>query len=552
MRILSSAPNTILYNASVHTVDQADSVVEAVAIQGNRILATGSNQEVLDLAGQDTETIDLQGRTVIPGIIDSHNHAWEAGKLLEGVITFGIQSIQELKAAISEKAALVPEGQWLQGGGWIESQFREKRMPNRWDLDEAAPDVPVVLERIFSVCVANSKALELAGICKDTPDPVDGEIERDPSTGEPTGILHRAAKLLVRWAMPGPFGASSTDGETAATEKAVKLAHEEYLKYGITGVVEPGLTPTMMRAYQNLYRAGELSIRTNLMPNWYGFALAQEMEYMQRLIPEMGFYTGFGDEWLRVGALKMAIDGGLTSRTALKSWPYVGEAGPREDVPLRLDLGQLNAWVKQAHDAGWSVGIHVVGDIAQDKAVEAIYEAYRHNPAPRRHQIIHGYYPTDESLQRMREAGIIAALQPAFIYGEADGYPDLLPPDKQRDFLPLRRYLNAGVTVAMSTDMPSAHHNPFWGMYSAITRKGMLGHQLGVEECITMPQALRMMTLNSAYLTGEEQIKGSIEPGKLADLVVLDRDWSACSVEEMRDTLVDMTFVDGKLVYSRE
>lgn len=544
-------PDYIFYGGSIHTVDRRNTVAEAIAVSGNRILAVGSSEDVLTLRKSNTRVANLHGASLIPGIIDSHNHAWEAGRFLDGVVTFGLRSIDDLKQAVRLKAEGLSGDDWLQGGGWIESQFREKRMPTRHDLDVAAPDVPVVLERIFSACVANSRALQLAGINRDTPDPQDGEIERDPETGEPNGILHRGAKMLVRRAMPGPFGASSF-GDSGA-EVSITRALSEYVSCGITGIVEPGVSPALCRTYQKLRDNRKLALRVNLMPNWHGFALAQEMEHMERLIEEMGFYTGFGDEWLSLGALKMAIDGGLTSRTAYKSFSYVDEVAPRSvsSLPIRLDLSRLEGWVKKAHDSGWSVGIHVVGDVAQDLAVDAIFKAYMDNPVRRRHQIIHGYYATPATLRKMNDAAIIAALQPAFIYGEADGYNDLLHREDQEKFMPLRSYMNAGVRVAMSTDMPSAHHNPFWGMYSAVTRKGMLGHQLGSREAVTIPEALRMMTINSAYVSGEEKFKGSLEPGKLADLAVVNVDLGEIEPEALRDISVELTMIDGEIVYER-
>jgi predicted amidohydrolase YtcJ len=228
-------PEYIFYGGSVHTVDRRNTITEAIAISGNRILAVGPTEDVLTLRKSNTRVANLRGASLIPGIIDSHNHAWEAGRFLEGVVTFGLRSIDELKRAVREKANGLTPDDWLQGGGWIESQFTERRMPNRWDLDEATPTVPVVLERIFSACTANSRALELAGITRDTPDPPDGVIERDPATGEPNGILHRGAKMLVRKAMPGPFGASSF-GDSGA-EESIKRALAEYVTYGITGIV---------------------------------------------------------------------------------------------------------------------------------------------------------------------------------------------------------------------------------------------------------------------------------------------------------------------------
>ena len=493
--------------------------------------------------------IDAQGKSVIPGIIDSHNHMWEAGILMDGIVTLGVESIEAVKKMVKSKLRTMKPGQWLQGGSWVESQFVEKRMITKYDLDEVSPQNPVVLERIFSTCVANTMALKLAGITKDTPDPEGGLIDRDPITGEPTGLLHRTAKQLVRNVIDTPFGGDSFELDPRL-ETAILRGMTDYLSYGITGVVEPGVSPALMKAYQNIKNRGELKIRTNLMPNWHGFAINEDTSFSDRLIKEYGVYTGFGDEWLSMGALKMAIDGGLTSKTQLSSWPYLGEEKPRE-APLRLDLNKLDGWVKEAHDAGWSVGIHVMGDIAIQKAVDAMYQAYLANPVKRRHQVIHAYYPTKDSLEKMAEMGVIAALQPAFIYNEADGYETLLPRDKIESFLPMRSYIDAGVMVASSTDMPSAHVNPYWGLYSAVTRKGIQGHQLGTKECMTIHEGLRSMTLHGAYMSEEEEIKGSLEPGKLADMVILDNNLLTIDEENIKNIQALRTIVDGETVYQK-
>ena len=546
--ILPQEADFIIHNADVHTVDPQDTIAQAVAVRGGRVLAVGSNEEILALAGPRTQVVDAEGHSVIPGINDSHNHMWEAGMLMEGLVTFGIPSIQELCRQVGERAAALQPGQWLQGGGWIESQFAEGRMPTRYDLDPVSPHNPVVLERIFSTCCANSAALKAAGITRDTPDPEGGEIGRDEN-GEPNGLLFRSAKQLVRDVMPSAFG-DSKFGAGERIEKVITRSMEDYLRYGITSVVEPGVTPSMIHAYQNLRRDGKLKIRANLMPCWHGFAINEDADFSDRLIDEMGLYTGFGDSWLRIGNLKMAIDGGLTSKTSLRSWNYQGETEIKP-FQLRLDLDKLDGWVKEAHDAGWGVGIHVMGDIAIQKAVDAIYAAWEQNPADRRHQLIHCYYPTADSLQKMAKMGAVVSVQPAFIYNEADGYKTLLPLDKQREFLPLRSYLDAGVVIAMSTDMPSAHHNPFWGLYSAITRKGMQGYSLGEEEAITLDEAIRAMTWGGAYMTFEEGEKGSLQPGMLADLVLLDQNLRALPKEELRNVTVALTMVDGKVMYQR-
>lgn len=551
----NESPDLILYNGTVHTVNEKDDICQAVAVAGNQIIAVGDDEDICAMAGCHTKKIDLQGKSLIPGINDGHNHIWEAGLMYDGIVVFGISSIEELKVRIAERTASMEKGQWLQGGSYIESQFSENRGPNRYDLDEASPNHPVVIERIFGASSVNSLALEAAGITKDTPDPEKGEIDRDPETGEPTGILRGNAVLLVRNVMPGPFGsdefgAGKGEPSVELMEKSIALALEEYKKYGITSVTEPGVSATVCKAYHNLRKRDALTCRIALMPNWYGFTLNQDEEVLSKLIDNYHFSSGYGDRWIRYTALKMAIDGGLTSGTALKSWPYKGETELRK-LTLRLDLDKLDDYIKTAHDSGWDVGIHVMGDIAIEKAVDAMYKAIKANPRPHKHYIIHAYYPTAEILAKMGEVGIMASVQGSFIYGEADGYDAILTREKQENFLPLKSYQEAGVICALSTDMPCADVNPFWSMYAAVTRKGMRGHCLGEKEKITIPQALRMMTLNGAVQNGEDSYKGSIEPGKVADLAVLNVNLTDLPVEEIKHIQVEKTILDGKIIYER-
>ena len=537
-------PDTVFYNATVHTVNARDEIYQAVAVCGGRIAAVGGNEDVLALAGPHTKKIDCHGNSLIPGIHDGHNHIWEAGLMYDGIVVFGITTIAGLQERIAERVSGMKKGQWLQGGSYIESQFVENRAPNRYDLDAASPENPVVIERIFGASSVNSLALAAAGITRDTPDPEKGRID-----------LHGNAVLLVRAVMPGPFG-SDEFGAGQGTpsidvlEKSISLALEKYKTYGITSVSEPGVSAAVCKAYHNLRKQGKLTCRIDLMPNWYGFTLMQDEAALSRLIDNYHFSSGYGDEWIRYTALKMAIDGGLTSGTALKSWPYKGESSLRE-LNLRLDLDKLDGYIKTAHDSGWDVGIHVMGDVAIEKAVDAMYKAIKANPRPHRHHIIHAYYPTAETLAKMGEVGIMASVQGSFIYGEADGYDAILTREKQEEFLPLRSYLEAGVICSLSTDMPCADVNPFWSMYSAVTRKGMRGHCLGERERITLKQALRMLTLNGAIQNGEERYKGSIEPGKVADLALLDRNLPTTGNEAIKDIQVEKTMLDGLFIYER-
>lgn len=552
--MLKKDVNYIFYNGEIHSVDKSDKIFEAIAIMGNKIYALGKNEEVLSLKGETTKLIDLKGKSLIPGINDSHNHAWETGLMLEGVVLFGINSFENLRKKLKERIDSVGKGKWIQGGSWIESQFLENRAPRRQDIDEISLENPVVLERIFGACAVNTKALELSNITKDTPDPIKGHIEKD-EFGEPTGVLYGNAVLLVREVMPGPFGSDefgAGQGEPSipVLEKAIILALEEYKKYGITSIAEPGVSSGVCKAYHNLLEKQELNCRISLMPNWHGFTLKQNEKELDELLKKYNFHSGYGNNWVRYTSLKMAIDGGLTSMTALKSWPYKNETTLRE-FPLRLDLEKLDNYIATAHNVGWDIGIHVMGDVAIEKAVDAIYKAVKSNPRKHNHSIIHAYYPTDEVLKKMKEVDIKVAAQASFIYVEADGYDNLLPLDKQTSFTPLKSYLNSGVTVALSTDMPCSNLNPFINMYAAVTRKGAKGYCLGEVEKITRYEALKMMTYNGAVLSGEENLKGSLEIGKLADLVILDRKLSEISDEELKEIEVELTMVDGKVIYEK-
>ena len=555
MKLVKQEPTLIIYNASVHSVNKEDEMFEAIALYNNIIIALGDNEDIIKLSNEHTRLIDANGKSVIPGIIDGHNHVWEAGLMYDGVVLFGINSIEELQKKLKEKVSETSKGVWIQGGSYIESQFIENRSPNKEDLDKVSKDNPIVIERIFGACVANSLALKIAGITKDTPNPTNGEIEKDEITGEPTGVLKGNAVLLIREVMTGPFGSDefgANKGEPSIDllEKSILLALKHYKTYGITSITEPGVSGSICRAYHNLFKNGQLSCRIDLMPNWHGFTLMQDEETLNKIFDTYNFTSGYGNQWIRYSALKMAVDGGLTSGTALKSWPYKGESELRK-FNLRLDLEKLPRYVKKAHDMGWDVGIHVMGDIAIKHAVDAIYDAVKSNPRSHRHQIIHAYYPSDDSIKKMSEVGMIASVQGSFIYGEADGYDEILPMDKQNSFLPLRTYTDNNIICNLSTDMPCSDVNPFWNMYAAVTRKGIRGHQLGTIEKITIQEALRMMTINGAIQNREEEYKGSLEVGKLADIAILNKNLNAIDEEDIKNIFVEKTILDGKIIYER-
>jgi hypothetical protein len=536
----------VLINGKIATVNDRDEFVQAVAVKDGRFLSVGASEQVQQYVGPDTEVVDLGGRAVIPGIVDSHNHVVSAGVLLEGVMLFAARNLEDLRETVAGRVAEKRAGEWILGGGWVESQFSEYRLPTRYDLDPVSPENPVILDRLFGISVVNSKALELAGIDRNTPDPPRGSIDRDPRTGEPTGILRDGAQALVKRLT----AAGSVADLQARARHLIEHTCLEYARWGITSVVDPGVSPLTMRAYQQLYEAGRQTLRVNMMPVWHGLYGAMGDDDLDARASTLGVSTGLGDEWLRLGALKMAVDGGLGSRTALMHRPF--KDGARSRIPLRLDVEQLDRYFELGLSRGWSIGIHCCGDLAQDLACEAfdrVIGRHAHTAKSAPSNIVHGYLPTPRALEVMADRGIAVSVQPGFIYVEGDIYFDVVDQETLHRFKPLRTYLANGILVAANSDMTSAHYNPFFGMYAAVTRRTAQGRSLGEDECVDRTTMIRLFTRNGALLCGEGRQKGSIEPGKLADLAVLSEDLFTIPSRQILDLEVRMTVIGGKVVH---
>jgi predicted amidohydrolase YtcJ len=547
MEMKELAPDLIISNAKICTMNApagatSGRVAEAVAVKDGRIVAVGSDAEIESLAGPITEQLSLGGRTVIPGIFDSHNHFMEVGAKLSMIRLDECESPEEMMELVRERAQETPPGEWIVGQGWNEGMFADGRLPTRQDIDPATSEHPVVLMRFFNTDVVNSVALEKAGITRDTPDPEGGRIERD-ADGEPNGLLRASAKTLMRPLIPKPT--------QEQMEESLRLACVEMHRFGITSVVDPGLRPEEIRAYQTFFEGGELSMRVNLMPSWHGFFDDEkeiDLDYRAR---ELGLYSGFGDEWLRIGALKMAIDGGTTPHTAFMYEPYEGDT---ELVAFnRIELDALYRYFRTAQELGWDVGIHCCGDHAQDMAVETFARVAREVPNPdARHNIIHAYFPTATSLEQMAEYNIAAVLQPTFIYWEGELLFRDVGHERALNYKPVRKYLDNGIVVTSSSDVTSTvSANPFVSLYALVARKNRLGQDIAPMEAISREEALRTYTAGGTWLTREEQLKGTIEVGKVADMAVLDRDYFSVPEEEIKDVQVDMTLVDGSVLWQR-
>ncbi len=543
MKARDLSPDLALLHGRIHTLDAHRTIAEAVAIKDGHIVALGGDDEIEDLAAGHTQRIGLGGRVVIPGIFDSHNHLMEVGAKLADVRLDECESPEQMMELVRERARNTPPGEWIIGQGWNEGNFPGGRLPTRRDIDPATSQHPVLLMRFFNTDLVNSAALRLAGIDRHTPDPESGRIERE-ADGDPNGLLRASAKGLVRGLIPQPT--------MEQMKHSLRLACQEMHRFGITSVVDPGLYPREIRAYQSFYEDGELTVRVNLMPSWHGFNDDEEEQALDYRARELGIHSGLGDEWLRIGGLKMAIDGGTTPHTAFMYEPYEGDT---ELVAFnRLPLDALRRYFCTAQELGWDVGIHCCGDHAQDMAVDTFVEVAREVPRPdARHNIIHAYFPTPRALEQMAEHRIAAVIQPTFIYWEGDLLFRDVGQRRAKNYKPARKYLDHGIVLTASSDVTSTvSPDPFVGLYALVTRKNRLGQCIAPHEAISREEALWAYTAAGTWLSREEHLKGTLEPGKLADLVVLDRDYFTVSDEQIKQVRVDMTLVGGKVAWERE
>jgi predicted amidohydrolase YtcJ len=539
------APDLILYNGRITTFVDGLPECSAIACKDGRVLALGSDAEIRALAGPATQQLDLAGKRTIPGFNDAHNHMLQVGIKFSRLEVEHCTSIAEMVEMVRARAAITPPGQWIIGEGWNESLFAEARLPNRHDLDAATTKHPVMLQRFFNMDVVNSLALELGGVSDLTADPAGGKIEREADGRTPNGILRAAAKLFCRSLIPTPSEQECVH--------AIEAAGKAYHKVGITSVLEPGLYPYELRAYLRARREGRLPVRVNLMPSWHGFREEEHKDELEDRAANLGVFSGLGDEWLSLGAMKMAVDGGTTSHTAWMFQPFLGEEKVFDYN--RLDPEDLREFFARGHELGWDIGIHAIGDRAHHESAVAFAEILEQAASRRddhRHNLIHAYFATEESLQAMAKHQLAAVIQPTFIYYEGDDLFRDVGSELANQYKPMRTYLDRGIPVVATSDIPSTvHYNPFIGLYSLVTRKTFRGTLIAPHEAVTRSEALYAYTVAGAWLTREESFKGPLAPGNLADIAVLDRDYFDVPDEEIKDLLVDLTVIGGKVVYQR-
>jgi len=526
-------------NGPILTIDDARPTAEAVAVQGNRIARIGDEAVVRAEIGVGTRVVDLGGRALLPGFNDNHTHPMAFGQALGQIdATPGtIRTVAELQTAFRRAASeegRAGGGNWLLARGYDDTRLDVHRHPTRWELDEATGNRPALLVRTCShLAVANSAALAVADVTRETPDPVGGQFDRDEH-GEPTGVLRERALAAVRAHVPAPTRAQIKDH--------LRAAGERFLGYGITSVGEAAIRRSdELAAYQELAREGELPMRVFTM-----MLIDETLEPLARV----GLQTGFGDAWLRIGPAKLFQDGSGGGRTAAITVDYRNESGNR-GITL-YDQAGLNERFGRAHAAGFQLSAHAIGDRAIMMILDAYEAALGSDPAgDHRPRIEHAGICTAQILDRMVRLGVVAVPQPSFAYYLGDSYVENFTPEQLACSYPARAWFDRGIVAVGSSDVPVVSCDPFVGLRSATTRLTQDGQRMGAEQAVTIAEALRMFTLNGAYASFEETVKGSITEGKLADLVVLDRDPRAVPLEELHTLRAEMTIIDGQVVFER-
>jgi len=539
---MASATNgtaTVVRGAIV-TMDPRKPRAEAMAVRGDRIVAVGSLAEARDAAGLGARELGFGDGAILPGLIDTHNHMFWTGIQSRIVDLSRAASIADIQARIRDYAARHPKAPWIVSGeGWHVVNLKEQRYPTRQELDAACADRPVYLPRVGHAAVANSRALAIAGISRDTPEPAGGRIERD-SSGEPTGVLlEMPAFEPVARHVP----TLSHDDRLASLEEIQKTYHA----VGITGIIDPGVNPETLGVYQDLWSAGRLTMRSVVMP------LADSSRPPDEVMAGLkawGVRTGFGDARLRLGGIKLFVDGGASLGTALMREPH-----PDERCNCGIQVTSTDMLRRIAHfcaERRWSLGVHVVGGKAIDLALEVFEEVDRaHSIRDLRFCLIHAYlWPSERNIAMARRLGVVVATQPSMQYTFGPILVKRFGAALMAKATPIRDWLDGGVVVGGGSDSPITPFSPLLGLWQATTRRIEGSDEaIGREEVISAEEALTLYTRNGAYLSFAEHERGMLRPGMLADWIALSVDPLKADPDRVHEATVRMTAVGGEVVH---
>lgn len=545
MKNMTMYADKVYRNGKVITVDSRDSICEVIATKGKYIVYVGNEEGVGDYIGKDTEVIDLKGRSLTPGFIDSHCHPILSGLMGEVIIDIyypGVKSIAEIKEIISKKAKEVPEDTWIKLWGYDANKVAEKRHVTIEDLDEAAPNHPVqCIQASGHLIVYNSRAFEKAGItAEDTKGFKEDEIVVE--NGELTGMT----KDLGAFFMWSKIGYTKEE-----MKKALDKMNLELLKSGVTSVHDPGEfdAPSYKMMQESCHDRSFLPRVYMMLHSVYGkpFSRKDVEDFIH-----LGLLTGLGDEYVRFGSCKFMIDGGTSGPSSLMRECY--SHAPGENGVKSLTQDEVDELIGMIHDADCQATAHAVGDAAIDMMLAGYKKALERNyraPEKHRHRIEHCAFVDEEMRRQIKEMGIIPVVNPAFLTIHGSNYNKFYG-ERTGRFAALRDFIDDGIKVCISSDSPSAEPNVMRGIDGAVNRRDwQTGEAVGENQKISVLEAIRCYTINPAYAAFEENIKGSLEPGKLADMVIFERDILECSKEELKEMKVDMTILDGEMVYKR-
>ncbi|MGG0658218.1 amidohydrolase [Rummeliibacillus pycnus] len=530
--------NIVFLNGEVITVDGQDSIQEALAISDNKILAVGSNDEMKGFIGDSTQVIDLDGKSLLPGIIDAHLHLvmYGAFQLNISCKEPGMDSIDAILTALKERAANTPKGQWIRAWGFNENTVKEKRYPTLEELDAISTDHPINITRTCGhIGVVNSVALQLAGIDETTPNPQGGVIEKD-AQGKLTGRIIENAYMKLN------EQAAYTNKEI---DQAIQIAQQHFLEVGITSVHEAGtFTKESFRSLQLASQKGDLKIRVYAV-----IASLNDCTQFTLNMMESGVVTGTGNEFFKVGPAKLFTDGSSTGPTIATREGYT--SNPEDHGILYYTEDEIYEVLGKAHELGYQITVHAQGDKAIELYLNVVERALKENPRENhRHRIEHAGISSPDLQERMKELKMIPIPNPPFPYEFGESY--LTNYGERTDYMyPARDFIDQGIIAAAGSDSPVTTYNPFIGIHEAVNRVTANGNPFGEKQKIDVLEAIRLYTYNGAYASFEEDIKGSLEPGKLADVIVLDRSILKTPPQELKDIQVELTVLDGETLFER-
>ena len=533
-------PDKIFINGNIYTVDPAQPTAQAFAVSHGKFLAVGTNEEILAMVGPGTKAVDLEGKTVIPGMNDSHMHLLSVGAAKETVNLVPAHSVDEMISISQKFPALNPDVPWLLGRGWSHEKFADKRLPSRLDLDKISTSIPIFFSRVCGhVSISNSTALEMAGVVKGMAQPVGGHIDFDEQ-GEPTGILRERASGLVARLIP--------ENTLEDYKRMYQRGAEEAMSFGLTSVQSDdigdlGAAPLKLQALKELVEEGKLPLRINLQVRLSTPQLIDEfLKLKQQYV--------FPPHTVDYGPMKLMCDGSLGGRTAAMNEPYTDD--PSTCGVAILTQEEINEMLLYAHQKGMQVCGHAIGDRTMDMLLEGFRNMLDVHPkADARPRIIHAQLTNEKILNECKELGVICDIQPVFTSTDLHFTETRIGKERARLTYAWKTMRNMGIATAGGSDAPVESCNPVYSLYAAVTRQDLSGYPAGgwlPEQKLSIDEAIELFTTGSAFASFDEVTKGSIKTGMLADFVVLSDDVKKLAPEYIKDLSVTSTFISGEQI----